>query len=275
MPFLPLHDRNPRILVQRPWITWGLILACVTIYLLQLQAPPGELQRLVLGLGVIPAALMGDAQLSEDLYLVPAWATLVTHQFLHGSLPHVIFNMAYLWVFGDNIEDAMGHRRFLVFFLLCGVAGGLAEVVAEPGLTAPIIGASGAISGILGAYLLLHPQAKVLVPIIVFPVYLPAYFLLLVWIAFQIYAATALPPDLLAEGGVAWWAHIGGFLAGLVLIVPFKHKAIPLWQSAKLPSGLELTVHDHRPQRRDHRPPPAGREETGETPGKAKRGPWS
>ena len=275
MPFLPLHDRNPRVLVQRPWITWGLIVACVTIYLLQLQAPPGELQRLVLALGVIPASIMGDAQLSEDLYLVPAWATLVTHQFLHGSLPHVIFNMAYLWVFGDNIEDAMGHRRFLVFFLICGVAGALAEVFADPGLTAPIIGASGAISGILAAYLLLHPQAKVLVPIIIFPVYLPAYVLLVIWIAFQVYAATALPPDLLAEGGVAWWAHIGGFMAGLVLIVPFKHKALPLWQGAKLPSGLELTVQDYRPERREEPPQSSSQAQAGNEDKKPRRGPWS
>ena len=274
MPFLPLHDRNPRVLVERPWVTWGLILACVVIYLFQVQAPPGEMQRIVLAYGVIPAAIVGSAELSNELYVLPAWATLVTHQFLHGGILHLIFNMAYLWVFGDNIEDAMGHRRFLLFFLLCGVIGALAEVVADPSLTRPMIGASGAISGILGAYLLLHPQARVLVPIIIFPVYLPAYVLLFIWIAFQLYTAVALPPALLAESGVAWWAHIGGFTAGVVLILFFRHRAIPLWQSAKLPSGLEMTVQDHRPHRRDSTPQQETGEDKRQRKAKPRRGPW-
>jgi membrane associated rhomboid family serine protease len=258
MPFIPLHDKTPRVLIKVPWVTWGLIIACALIYLLELDTKPGELQRLVLGLGMIPAALTGQAELSAELMLVPPVATLVTHQFLHGGVLHLGLNMAYLWVFGDNIEDAMGHARFLLFYLLCGVIAALCEVVASPGQTTPLIGASGAISGILGAYLVLHPNARVLVPIVVIPLYLPAYLLLLAWIGFQIYAVTAVPE--VARDGVAWWAHIGGFVAGLVLIVPFRHKAIPLWQSRDLPSGIEMTVRDTRPQRRDgsgrHAAPP-------------------
>jgi membrane associated rhomboid family serine protease len=249
MPFIPLHDKTPRVLIKVPWITWGLIVANVTIYLLELDAGPGEVQRLMLGLGMIPASLTGQAELSADLALVPPFATLVTHQFLHGGVLHLGLNMAYLWVFGDNVEDAMGHTRFLLFYLLCGVIAALAEVVAGPGQTTPLVGASGAISGVLGAYLVLHPNARVLVPIVVIPLYLPAYLLLLLWIGFQIYAVTAIPA--VAREGIAWWAHIGGFFAGLVLIVPFRHKAIPLWQSRDLPGGIEMTVRDSRPQRRD------------------------
>ncbi len=249
MPFIPLHDKTPRVLVKVPWVTWGLIAACVLIYLLELDIAPSELRSLMIGLGMIPASLTGQAELPPDLTLVPPVATLVTHQFLHGGLLHLVFNMAYLWVFGDNVEDAMGHLRFLVFYLLCGSIAALAEVVSAPGQTTPLIGASGAISGVLGAYLVLHPHARVLVPIIVIPLYVPAYLLLLVWIGFQIYAVTYLPE--VAQEGVAWWAHIGGFVAGLLLIAPFRHKAIPLWQSRDLPSGIEMTVRDNRPQRRD------------------------
>ena len=249
MPFIPLHDKTPRVLIKVPWVTWGLIIACALIYLLELDARPGEVQRLMLGLGMIPAALTGQAELPAELSLVPPVATLVTHQFLHGGVLHLGLNMAYLWVFGDNVEDAMGHLRFLLFYLLCGAIAALAEVVSAPGQTTPLIGASGAISGILGAYLVLHPNARVLVPIVIIPLYLPAYLLLLLWIGFQIYAVTAFPD--VAQDGVAWWAHIGGFLAGLLLIVPFRHKAIPLWQGRDLPSGIEMTVRDSRPQRRD------------------------
>jgi len=143
----------------------------------------------------------------------------------------------------------MGHPRFLLFYLLCGVIAALAEVAADPGQTTPLVGASGAISGVLGAYLVLHPNARVLVPIVVIPLYVPAYLLLLLWIGVQVYAVTAMPE--VAREGVAWWAHIGGFVAGLLLIVPFRHKAIPLWQGRDLPSGIEMTVRDSRPQRRD------------------------
>jgi len=249
MPFIPLHDKTPRVLIKVPWITWGLIMANVLVYMLELDTGPGELRRLMLGLGMIPASLTGQAELSADLTLVPPFATLVTHQFLHGGVLHLGLNMAYLWVFGDNVEDAMGHMRFLLFYLLCGVIAALAEVAAGPGQTTPLIGASGAISGVLGAYLLLHPHARVLVPIVIIPLYLPAYLLLLLWIGFQVYTVTTMPA--VAREGIAWWAHIAGFVAGLALIVPFRHRAIPLWQGRDLPSGIEMTVRDSRPQRRD------------------------
>jgi hypothetical protein len=112
MPFIPLHDQNPRVLIGRPWVTWGLILGSSLVYLYEALAGPDELQRLVLGLGAIPAVVAGELRIPDEFYLVPPLFTLITYQFLHGEPLHLIFNMAYLWVFGDNIEDAMGHRRF-------------------------------------------------------------------------------------------------------------------------------------------------------------------
>ncbi len=271
MPFIPLHDKTPRILVAQPWINWGLIAACSLAYLTESSAGATAFERLTLGLGMIPATLTGHASLSPELTLVPPAATLVTYQFLHGGWLHLLLNMIYLWVFGDNIEDAMGHGRYLLFYLLCGVVAGLAQIAAAPGLTAPLVGASGAISGVLGAYLVLHPRARILVPVIVIPLYLPAYLLLVFWIGFQFYAATTIPTA--SGGNIAWWAHIGGFFAGMVLIVPFRHKAIPLWGSPDLPSGLEVAVSDSRPERRETSKNGAP-EEPGARPQKRRGGPW-
>jgi len=218
MPFIPLHDKTPRVLVKVPWVTWGLIIACVMIYLLELDIAPGELQRFMIGLGMIPATLTGQAELSADLTLVPPVATLVTHQFLHGGVLHLGFNMAYLWVFGDNVEDALGHAHFALFYLACGAVAGLAHVAVAPDATAPLVGASGAVAGVLGAYLVLHPDARVLVLALNrFPVRLPARWLLAGWVAWQIGAA------LLAEDrAVAWWAHVAGFLAGALLALGMR-----------------------------------------------------
>lgn len=249
MPFIPLHDKTPRILVAQPWVNWGLIAVCSLVYLTESSAGAVAFERLTLGLGMIPAALTGQASLSPELTLVPPAATLVTYQFLHGGWLHLLLNMVYLWVFGDNIEDAMGHGRYLLFYLLCGVAAGLAQIAAAPEVATPLVGASGAISGVLGAYLVLHPRARILVPVVVIPLYLPAYLLLVFWIGFQFYALAAMPSA--GAGNIAWWAHIGGFFAGMILIVPFRHKAIPLWGSPDLPSGLEVTVSDARPERRE------------------------
>ncbi len=233
--FIPLHDKNPRILIARPWVTWGLIAACAAIFAVQLALGPGGQEHLVLGLGLIPATLVGDLRLNPEWRLVAPAATLVTYMFLHGGWLHLAGNMLFLWVFGDNIEDAMGHRRFAAFFLVGGVVAGLAQAVVEPGGRVPIIGASGAIAAVLGAYLVLHPRAKILVPIVIFPVYLPAVLPLLFWIAFQVFAAMTG-----GAGNVAWWAHIGGFVAGAILIVPLRHNSIPLFGVSKLPGGLRL-----------------------------------
>ena len=238
MPFIPLHDDNPRVLITHVWVPWGLIAACTIVFFLEVSASPEAGERMVVGLGLIPAAFVGEIQLRPEFHLIPAPLTAATSLFLHGGLMHLLGNMLYLWVFGDNVEDAMGHWRFLAFYLLCGVAAGLVHVFSDPGSQIPTIGASGAISGVLGAYLVLQPKARVLVPIWFIPVYIPAFVLLILWIVFQIFAAATAGTD---GGGVAWWAHIGGFFVGGLLVVPFRHKAIPLFGADNLPSGIRMT----------------------------------
>jgi len=237
MPFLPLHDDHPRVLIEQPWVTWGLIAACVAVFLVERSLTPADLDRLAVALGLIPATVTGSRQLNPELALVPPLATLLTSQFIHGSWMHLIANMLFLWVFGDNVEDAMGHGRFLAFYLLCGLVAALAHIAADPASPVPTLGASGAISGVLGAYLILYPRARVLVPIIVFPLYLPAYVLLVLWILFQVGSAATGGP---IGGGIAWWEHIGGFVAGAVLVVPFRHKTVPLFAGGRLPQGVRL-----------------------------------
>ncbi len=235
MPFIPLHDDTPRYLISRPWTAWTLLLITVLFFLVQVFSGQQGFAQLVYGLGVIPATLFGSRELAESLVLVDPLATLITYQFLHGNFMHLFGNMLYLWVFGDNVEDAMGHVRFLAFYLICGVLAALAQALTDPGSTAPLIGASGAISGVLGAYLILHPKAKVLVPIVIIPIYLPAWLLLLVWFGFQFVS--------LAGGGggnVGWWAHIGGFVAGVALVPFFRYRAVPLFGLGDPPSGVTL-----------------------------------
>ncbi len=233
--FIPLHDKNPRVLIARPWVTLGVIATCTAIFAVQIWLNLQGQGRLLYGLSLIPATLSGEADLNPQLYLVTPAATLLTYIFLHGGGLHLAGNMLFLWVFGDNIEDAMGHGRFFVFYLLGGVAAGLVQTLADPASPLPTIGASGAVAAVMGAYLILHPRAKILVPIVIFPVYVPAVFLLLLWIGIQVYTASTG-----GGGGVAWWAHIGGFAAGALLIVPFRHNSIPLFGGGDLPSGLRL-----------------------------------
>jgi len=184
---LPLHDDNPTS--TRPYVTVGLMIANLLVFAWQhllLSAEAGE--RAVYALGVIPAVLMGNEAMPPGLALVPAPATILTSLFLHGGFLHLAGNMLYLWIFGNNIEDAMGHARFFVFYLLCGVAAVFAQVLPNPGSTVPMIGASGAISGVLGAYLLLYPRARVLLglPLGFLIVQLgrfPAGWVLVAWVA--------------------------------------------------------------------------------------------
>ncbi|WP_419901499.1 rhomboid family intramembrane serine protease [Kiloniella sp.] len=190
---------------------------------------------MIYGFGLIPDVLFGSSRLPEAVDWIAPVFTLVTYNFLHGSFMHLAGNMAYLWVFGDNVEDAMGHRRFLTFILSCGILAGLGQslITSEP--QSPIVGASGAVSGILGAYLLQYPRAKILVPIFTIPVFVRAYLLLIFWIGFQVFSAL-LP----GESGVAWWAHIIGFLSGMALLPFFRHKTLPLLSPEELPRGIKI-----------------------------------
>jgi membrane associated rhomboid family serine protease len=224
---IPLRDENPRSVT--PYVTWALIGLCVLVFLWQLSLGPGAEQAAVYALGVIPAVLFEGARLPPEVALVPPIATVFTSMFLHGGWMHLIGNMLYLWIFGDNVEDCMGHARFLVFYSVCGVAAVLAQGLPDTGSVVPMIGASGAISGALGAYLLLHPRARVLVllPLGIFTrvFYLPAAAVLGLWFGLQFVQSLAAPAG---GGGVAFGAHVGGFLAGMALVALFKRRGVRL-----------------------------------------------
>jgi membrane associated rhomboid family serine protease len=174
---------------------------------------------------VIPAVLLGLRELPPELALVPPAMTTLTSMFMHGGWMHLIGNMLYLWIFGDNVEDSMGHVRFVVFYVLCGLAAVFAQALPDPGATVPMVGASGAISGVLGAYLLLYPHARVLVAIpfgfILHTTRIPAGIVLVLWFGLQLLSNMITPAG---EGGVAFRAHIGGFIAGMALIPFFKQQ---------------------------------------------------
>jgi len=182
-----------------------------------------------------PAELLGGSDLPPTIP-IPIWLTVLTSLFLHGSILHVLGNMLYLWIFGDNVEDAMGPVRFLVFYLLCGAIAALAQIAIGPGSSVPLVGASGAIAGVLAAYFMLYPYARVLtiVPIFFFLrlIAVPAALLLGFWFILQVISGAG---SLGASGGVAWFAHIGGFVAGLALVFPFRRRGVPvtLWNSLR------------------------------------------
>jgi rhomboid family protein len=221
---IPLHDDNPT--ETTPVVTIGIILAATLVFIYQLSLGPVAGQRFVYQYGAIPAILFGHASLPPEVMALPASMSLITSIFLHGGFLHLIGNMWFLWIFGDNVEEAMGHVRFVLFFLICGVIAAMSHALADPGSAAPMIGASGAISGVLGAYLLLYPRARVMVLVpfgfFFWRMYLPAAFMLGFWFLLQLVSGTAS----VGGGGVAWFAHVGGFLAGMLLIGFFKHRSV-------------------------------------------------
>ena len=224
---IPIHDDNPTHIT--PYVTWTIIAICVAVFLWQVSLG-AQGQYMVLSLGLIPSNLLGTRVLPPEFALIPAWASVVTSMFMHGGWMHLIGNMLYLWVFGNNIEDAMGHRRFLVFYLLSGLGAAGGQILAEPSSSIPMIGASGAISGVLGAYLLLYPKAKVTLLFgFFFPIKISAYWVLGGWIGMQFFNATAGG----GGGGVAWWAHIGGFITGMALIPVFRYRHVPMFGHGK------------------------------------------
>ena len=224
---IPLRDDNPTTIT--PVVSWVLIGTCVLAFLWQLSLGSHDGRVAVYALGIIPAVLFEGARLPPEIVMVPPAATVFTSMFLHGGWMHLIGNMLYLWIFGDNVEDVMGHGRFVAFYLLCGVAAVLAQSLPDTRSQVPMIGASGAISGVLGAYVLLYPHARVLVliPLGFFTqiVHLRAGIVLGLWFAMQLFSSLATPPG---GAGVAFGAHIGGFIAGLALIPLFKRRNVRL-----------------------------------------------
>src|SRR5512133_3257670 len=185
--FIPLYDLNPLRTIKTPRVTRALIVVTVAVFLIFESGLVVDAQMASVGMfGVIPAEFHLGAGLRSELALIPEPLTLVSYMFLHGGWVHLIGNMLFLWVFGDNVEDAMGHGRFLVFYLLCGAAGGMAHTLANPTSEAPLIGASAAIAGTLGAYLILHLRVKLWVLVLGrIPLKVSAMWVIGAWILFQ------------------------------------------------------------------------------------------
>lgn len=236
MVFIPLSDENPLRSIQFQWVTIGLIAVNAIVFLLgNVQAEPAA----IASFGLIPSQLFevrifgGAVPFANQSVQLPEGFTLITYQFLHGDILHLLSNMLFLWVFGDNVEDAMGHLRFLGFYLLCGVAGGLAHAAFLPTSPVPLIGASGAVAGVIAAYLMLHPRVRVWVLAFRFiPLRISAAWVLGVWVVMQFAMVFLARAD-----QVAWWAHVGGLVAGAVLVLFLRRPGVELFDR-----GLQMTI---------------------------------
>lgn len=223
--FIPLHDDAPLRRISAPFICYGVIGICCALFLAsQSGLLPTTDPYLSAGFGIIPKVVLGDGYLPREIPQAPWWATPVTSLFLHGGWLHIAGNMLFLWVFGDNVEDCMGHLRFAVFFLLCGVMSALSHAAVNPESIRPLIGASGAISGVVAAYLLLYPKVRVWGLFLKYiPLQAPAWAAIGAWIAFQLFQGF-----FGQEAGVAWFAHIGGVAAGLMLTPFFVRRDVSI-----------------------------------------------
>ena len=221
---IPLKDDNPTN--TTPVITYAIIAICVFVFILQISSQTYNDGQLFYSYGLIPAVLTGKAELPNHLAAIPTELTLFTSMFMHGGFMHLIGNMLYMWIFADNIEDELGRTKFIIFYILSGIAAALTQVFMNTDSTIPMIGASGAIGGVLGAYIVNHPKAKVLVliPLGFFSqvVKIPAVFVLGFWFLLQ-FISSSLSSD---GGGVAYGAHIGGFIFGAVAILFFNKLSV-------------------------------------------------
>lgn len=222
---MPLRDINPTH--RFPFVTVTLIGLNVAVYLIELLfQTTGQLNQFIATYAIIPYELTQGVDLPPPS-LRPAFLTIFTSMFMHGGLLHIFGNMLYLWIFGNNIEDNMGHIRFSIFYLICGIAASIAQVAVNPTSQVPNIGASGAIAGVLAAYLVMHPRAQVetllFLGYFIRIIRLPAIIVLSFWIVIQLFQGV-LSLGMPQTGGVAWFAHIGGFIAGLVLVNIFRRR---------------------------------------------------
>ena len=233
----PLRDENPTVLT--PFITIAIILANVAVWFYVQGAGMSQevLASSVCQYGAIPAEVTGSTGGYAGIDLGPGLPTcefggftfeaVLTSMFLHGSWMHLIGNMWFLWLFGNNVEDSMGHIRYLLFYLIAGVAATAAHIISDPASPIPTVGASGAISGAMGAYLVLYPHARVYTLFFLFifirVIPIAAWFVLLYWFAIQLLSGWATGPGMT---GVAFWAHVGGFVAGVVLVKLFENRTL-------------------------------------------------
>ena len=214
---IPLKDDNPTS--RKPTVTYFLIIFCVLVFFIEISSQSYKSGELFYSYGLIPSVLMGHDQLPLDLYVLPAYLTIFSSMFMHGGFMHLIGNMLYMWIFADNIEDNLGHAKFLFFYFLAGIGAAMTQVLMDTHSQIPMVGASGAIGGVLGAYLINHPNARVLV-LIPFGFFsqlikIRALYVLGFWFILQFISS---------GGGVAYAAHIGGFVSGMILILFFNKK---------------------------------------------------
>jgi membrane associated rhomboid family serine protease len=226
--FVPIFDENPLRSIRLQYITIGLIALNAAVFVFEVSGLPTEV---VARFAVVPNELLkvnvwgGPVIGPNDVLAMPEACTLLSYMFLHGDIVHLAANMLFLWVFGDNVEDSLGHMKFLLFYLVCGIAAGVAHTVVQPTSNIPLVGASGAVAGVIAAYLILHPRVRVWVLVFRFvPVRISAALALGAWILTQFVML------LLPDGGlVAWWAHVGGLMAGAPLVFLMRKRGVPVF----------------------------------------------
>ncbi len=218
MVFTPIWDHNPLKWPTPPYVMWALVIINFAVFFFQVSG--GQIDQADHFAGLIPAAFSGGGIPGT----LPGPVTLITSMFLHANFMHVFGNMLYLFVFGDDIEEVLGHWRFLGFYLACGVVGGLLFVLVDPNSTTELIGASGAVAGVISAYLLFRPCAKIWCLLGLIPLHIRAYWIIGSWAIVQVVEATTGVQD-----GVAYWAHVGGLIAGAVLFVVMRPAGVKLF----------------------------------------------
>ena len=218
---MPLWDHDPFEWPTPPYVMWSLIIVNFGVFLWTAGLSPDDAQAIARTAGLIPAALFGGGSASP----IPAPLTLITSTFLHANFMHVFGNMIFLFVFGDDIEEALGHWRFLAFYLACGIGSGFAFALSDPSSTIDLIGASGAVSGVIAAYLLFRPCAKVFCLLGLIPLRLRAYWIIGGWAIWQVIDVASRVND-----GVAYWAHIGGLITGAILFVVMRPAGVRLFE---------------------------------------------
>lgn len=221
MVFTPVWDHNPLKWPKPPYVMWALIVINFAVYFVQAAGGPDEMNAAGHYAGLVPAAFSNGGIPGA----LPAPITLLTSMFMHANFMHVFGNMIYLFVFGDDIEEVLGHWRFLVFYLACGIGAGLMFVLVNPSAMTELIGASGAIAGVIAAYLLFRPCAKMWCLLGIIPLHLRAYWIIVSWVIVQVLFAFAGTQD-----GVAYWAHVGGLITGAVLFVAMRPKGVRLFE---------------------------------------------
>ena len=234
--FVPIYDDNPLRAIRFQYVTLALIVLNAVVFALEVTVFGTQV---VVDLGITPARLMaaklsgGAVALPGGLSQLPSWITLVSYMFFHGDIWHLGSNMLFLWVFGDNVEDALGHVRYLAFYLMCGAFAGLAHAVMLPTSGIPLVGASGAVAGVIAAYIMLYPRVLVwVIALKIIPLRISAGFAIGVWIATQI--VMLFLPQSGPAMAIAWWAHIGGLIAGALLVIVLRRRGVPLFARSRI-----------------------------------------